>query len=443
MKGLCLIALLSVIGCARPPSSSGAGSTTAIEHVTVLPMDGARVLPNHTVLLRDSLIVAVHPSGGANVPAGARRLDGRGMYVMPGLADMHIHLRGEGDLLSFLVHGVTTVFNLGGAYPEAPDLLRYRDEIESGARLGPSLYTSGPLLDGQPPIFASTSEPAGTPDEARAVVERQKTAGYDLVKTYNRLTPDAFLMAVSTAHELGIAIGGHLPERMDIADALATRLTLIAHGSSLLDWRTDSSGRQIDPSRLSQRVSLAKAAGTTVIPNLIYSATFAAALTDTGAAFRHPEARFVEQSVVDGWRRTPAPMLLRWNSPPSITYPALQQLARALDSAGVPILVGSDVPAMPGLFPGASTLAEIRELERAGLARYRALAAATANAGDFVQRHVDEGVRFGRVRPGYRADLIVLRRNPLEDLGALDHLEAVVVRGRWMTHAELLHRRSR
>lgn len=416
---------------------------TAIENVNVVPMDGARVLHGYTVLLRDSLIEAVMPRGAARVPPDSRRIDGRGLYVMPGIADMHIHLRSERDFLSYLAHGVTTVFNLGGSYAEAPDLLRYRQELASGSRIGPTLYTSGPLLDGLPPIFAAVSEPAGSAEEAQTVVRRQAAAGYDLIKTYNRLTPGAFAAAVSTAREVGIPVGGHIPEKVQIDSALAAGIALIAHGSAYLDWKTDSAGRHIDGATLLRRASLTTRSGTTVIPNIAYAAAFAAALADTGAAFRHPEARYVAPTVIDAWRGTPPSMLLRWNSPPASSYPALQQVARVLDSVGVRIMVGSDFPAMQGLFPGTSAIAEIRELERAGLSRFRALVAATRNAGDFVRQHIDSGVWFGRIAPGYRADLVVLEQNPLDSLDALDRIAAMIVRGRWLTREELDKLRAR
>jgi imidazolonepropionase-like amidohydrolase len=438
------IVVLSSLVCAAGPLVSDAQPIiTAIENVNVVPMDSARVLRGYTVLLRDSVIEAVLPRGTGPVPPESRRIDGRGLYVMPGIADMHIHLRSERDFLSYLAHGVTTVFNLGGSYTEAPDLLRYRQELASGSRIGPTLYTSGPLLDGRPPIFAAVSEAAGSAEEARAVVRRQAAAGYDFIKLYNRLTPDAFAAAVRAARELGIAVGGHIPESVQIESALAAGIALIAHGSAYLDWETDSAGRHLDGATLLRRASLTASAGTTVIPNIAYAAAFAAALADTGAAFRHPEARYVDPSVLAAWRRTPPSMLLRWNTPPSSSYPALQQLTRALDSVGVRIVVGSDFPAMPGLFPGSSAIAEIRELERAGLSRFRALMAATLNAGDFVRQHIDSGVRFGRIAPGYRADFVLLEQNPLDSLGALDRIAAIIVRGRWLTREELQTLRAR
>jgi imidazolonepropionase-like amidohydrolase len=228
-----------------------------------------------------------------------------------------------------------------------------------------------------------------------------------------------------------------------IESTLAAGIALIAHGSAYLDWKTDSSGRHIDGATLLRQASLTSTAGTTVIPNITYAVAFAAALADTGAAFRHPEARFVEPTVLAAWRRTPPSMLLRWNSPPSSSYPALQQVARVLDSVGVRIMVGSDFPAMQALFPGTSAIAEIREMERAGLSRFRALVAATRNAGDFVRQHIDSGVRFGRIAPGYRADLVFLEQDPLDSLDALDRIVAIIVRGRWLTREELLALRTR
>ena len=444
MRTASTLCIVSALVACRPnvaTQTSTNATVLAIENVTVIPMDSDRVLPSHTVLIDGTRIVRIGPVDDVRVPRNARRIDGRGIYLAPGLADMHVHIRSEMDFLSYLAFGVTTVFNLGGSYPEAPDLLRYRRELAANERVGPTLYTSGPLLDGNPPIFAGVSEPVATPDEAVAAVRRQHQAGYDFVKTYNWLSPAAFNAAVAEAHTLGVAIGGHIPEKVSVDSALNARITLIAHGSAYLKGYLDSADRP-DTMRLRSLAKRTRETGTTVIPNLIYSATFASALHDSAAAFADPEARFVAAAVLAAWRRTPPRMLLRWNGPPSVSYPLVQQLARTLEQEDVGLLVGSDFPAMQGLFPGQGTVAEVRELEKAGLTRYQAFAAATVNAGAFVRRHVDTAARFGVIAPGFRADLLLLRSNPLDDLAALANPVAIVVRGRYLSHDEIARLRE-
>lgn len=430
------------IGCVRAgpgtPASAGTNSSgsTVIQNVTVIDVVEGRLHRNHVVVIVGSEIVQVGPRDGTPVPRGARRLDGGGGYVVPGLADMHVHIRHERELSRYLAYGVTTVLNLAVPVAEAPTLLRYRREILAGERLGPTLYTSGPVLDGRPAIRPPWSESAGTPSEADSIVRRQKEEGFDFVKTYNWLEPDAFAAAVAAARDVGIGIGGHLPQKVSLQDALAARIPLLAHGNLYFRMVLDST-RRLDDARMREAAALTKAAGTAVTPTIIVSAAFAAALRDSIAALTDPEARFVDSSVLADWRTTTPGMHLRFISPPSISYPATQGVVRALDAANVPILVGSDYPAMQGIFPGRATIEEIGELHRAGLSVHRALRAATIAAGDFVRAHIDSSARFGQVLAGYRADLLLLRRNPLEDLSALNEIAGIMVRGRWLTLTDL------
>ena len=180
-----LISFAAPLGCSQNQNveaSTQDDQSVAFADVNVIPMDTERVLEKYTVMVQDGVITEMGPSASVEIPQGARVLDGRGAYLLPGLTDFHIHLRSTDELISYLAYGVTTVVHLSGAQQGAPDLLRYRDQLAAGERLGPTLYTSGPLLDGAPPIWPGVSVVATTPEEARDVVVEQKQAGYDFIK---------------------------------------------------------------------------------------------------------------------------------------------------------------------------------------------------------------------------------------------------------------------
>src|SRR6185503_5303753 len=109
----------------------------AIEHVTVVPMDREGVPADQTVLVRDGVIVAVGPAGAETVPADALRIDGHERFLLPGLADMHVHVWDEHDLWLFVANGVTTVRNMFGSEQH----LDWRAKIERGELVGPRIYT--------------------------------------------------------------------------------------------------------------------------------------------------------------------------------------------------------------------------------------------------------------------------------------------------------------
>ena len=155
----------------RPPSQA-----IAIVGATVIPMDSERVLPNRTVLLENGRIIAVGPADSVAVPRGATVIDARGRYLVPGLADMHIHLTPEmgtrpdfGDAPLYLANGVTTVLNLYGDSLH----LAWRARIRDGSLLGPTLYTAGEFVN-EPRV--------NTPEEAEQEVRGQAAAGFDVIK---------------------------------------------------------------------------------------------------------------------------------------------------------------------------------------------------------------------------------------------------------------------
>lgn len=156
--------------------------------------------------MRDGRIAEISPAEKTKVPAGTLQIDGRGKYLMPGLADMHVHLfAGAGqpdDLTSqqlqlFLANGVTTIRNMIGK----PEHLPLRERVAKGELLGPSIYTAGPPLLGNN---------VPTPEAAERAVVEQKKAGYDLLKVHEALSPETYAAIVATAKREGIPLAGHV-----------------------------------------------------------------------------------------------------------------------------------------------------------------------------------------------------------------------------------------
>ena len=138
------------------PAPPAAPLVLAIENVTVIPMDSERTLPAHTVIVEGRRIVAVGPSSTTPVPAGAVRVEGRGRFLIPGLAEMHAHFPGGQQLEQYgeeladrllylnLACGVTTLRGMIGGARD----LRVREEVARGVRLGPQIFTAGPSVNG-------------------------------------------------------------------------------------------------------------------------------------------------------------------------------------------------------------------------------------------------------------------------------------------------------
>jgi hypothetical protein len=148
LRGL-IIGALVIAGGALATAASA--ETTVFAHANVVPMDADTVLNDHTVVVDGDRIVSVGPAAEVEIPEGASVIDAAGQWLMPGLADMHVHLffadKNPDFMRMFLAEGVTTVRNLNTP-PEARNLAK---EVAAGERIGPSIYNTGPVIDGVRP----------------------------------------------------------------------------------------------------------------------------------------------------------------------------------------------------------------------------------------------------------------------------------------------------
>ena len=251
----------------RPtPNSTGlaADRPIAVIGATVVPLtDGpttqardAKRLLNHTVLIRSGRIVAVGPSDSVAAPQGALQIDGRGRYVIPGLVDAHIHLLGlesSADLPLYLINGVTTVRNMyGEAYH-----LRWRHEVATGSRLGPTLFTTSAFADRVTSV-----------DQARAFVHRARADGYDAVKVHLTLAPAIYDALIESARRERIPVVGHAPRRPGgIAVAVRAGQRTIEHAESIMQAEGDE--QEPDAADITRIAALLRGSGICVTPTLV------------------------------------------------------------------------------------------------------------------------------------------------------------------------------
>jgi hypothetical protein len=158
-------------------------TSIAIVNVNVVPMDQERVIQSQTVLIDNGHITSIGPASSTPVPAGALRIDAKGKYVLPGLIDMHVHIR-LSELDKYLPAGVTSVRNMWG-YDELPALMR---DIDAGTKKGPHIFSLTAGFDASPPQWPQTQisdDPAAIP----ALIDRQFDLGFREIKVYQKLSP--------------------------------------------------------------------------------------------------------------------------------------------------------------------------------------------------------------------------------------------------------------
>lgn len=225
---------LLLLSCAVLAADTGRKSVTAVVNVNVVPMTTETVLSNQTVIVSDGRISAVGPTAVTPITSGANVIDGQGKYLMPGLADMHVHLEGRsgfGDAPLFLAYGITTVLNLRGR----SEILEWKRAIEEGRLLAPNLYTSGEFVN-EPRVKS--------PQDAEDEVIRQKAAGYDVIKfhevvvdgqyvTQRGLSRPSYDAMNQTARRIGIPLIGHAPDNLGLQAVLDDHQSL-AHSGILV-----------------------------------------------------------------------------------------------------------------------------------------------------------------------------------------------------------------
>jgi len=414
-------------------------SITVFENVRVLTMSDAGVLERATVVVDGDRISSVGRSA-AQLPAGARRIDGSGMTLLPGLADMHVHYISSDFGPLFLINGVTSVRDTAGnAGNFTGDAL-----AKTGAIAGPNIYPSGPLMDGDPPTFPG-SLVVTNPEQARGAVAAQAAAGFRAIKLYNKLDADTFKAAVATAKALDMQVWAHTPVALTYEDMLELRVDSIEHlfaeQYSMMDERRNpaappndeglSRWAGVEEARMPALAARTAKAGVWNVPTLtVHKQLFERSL-NAEDFLRQPEVKYLGQGVIQLWRAA-SPALGATAEIKKQEQGEPQRWVKTLYDAGAGLLVGTDTP-NPFIVPGYSLHEEMTNLSQAGIPNDGLLRMATSEAARFLG---EEG-EFGVVVAGARADLILVQGDPLRDLAALRSPSHVMVNGHLWDRASI------
>lgn len=408
--------------------------TVVFTDVNVVPMDAKRVIPRTTVIVTDGMISSIGIK--AKLPAGTPVIDGKGAWLVPGLADMHNHVTSRDDLTLLLANGVTTMLNMGEATNSFAG--RTRIAVNEGKMQGPQIFTAL-AIDGDPQYGHLVIK---TPADARAIVGIAKANGYSFIKVYTNLSAEAFAALAEEAKAQGVGIVGHNVKAVGLAKQLAAGQAMVAHVEEFFygffpDPPADDQNAPPDDARIADAVALVKAHGAFVTSDLF---TYRAIAAQFGkpevvkAFLAVPEARYLSPADRINWAgsfyQKKAVDLSR-----RVAFEA--RFVKAMADAGVPLITGGDAPSIPGLVPGFALHGEIDAMLTAGLTPWQALSAATRVPGEFIAKTVPGAAKFGVVAPGYRADLLLVAENPLAKPAVLRAPIGVMVGGRWHETAAL------
>lgn len=444
---------------AQPSRTALTPGALLISNVQVVPMTRDTVIRNTDVLVKDGRIAELGPAGRVRVPAGTRRIDGGGGYLLPGLADMHTHLYadqyvpdtvGRAEMGILLANGITTARLMIGT----PAQLALRKDIEAGRVVGPNLWLASPHITGRADTNAFLVK---TPEEGRAAVRAAEAAGYDFVKITSFVAPDVYEAVMDEANRRRLRVDGHVNtgvrleraaqlgqnlQHLDgwfealLPDSVTDRVSLTQYG--VFDLRKWATLDQLDDAKIAPIAGRIARSGVGVTPTLaLFNTVFAAGESEEDIRSR-PDWPMIPSAFRDAILRArtrywaPANATARSEARRARYVSLRNRIVRALADSGANLLAGSDAPDW-FMAEGFTLHREIEALVRAGLTPYHALRVPTVAPAAFLNASSE----WGSIEPGKRADLVLLRANPLVDIRNTTAIQGTMVGGRWLDRAEL------
>jgi imidazolonepropionase-like amidohydrolase len=425
-----------VLGAVEPPPKP----TLALVGGRIIDGYEGRPIEDGVVLIAGERIMAVGPRSAVAVPAGTPTIDTRGMSVLPGLADMHVHLMivGHGDYehwdktyrsrfrseimpaaaKQLLKSGVTFARDLGAVLE---DILDVRRRINAGEIPGPRLFVSGPFIQ-HAPYFEYEKDyrwgVSGAAD-ARAKVQKIIDAGVDLVKLIDQdqMTEEEVKAVIDTAHKAGKPVVAHGHREDEIRIGLKYGVDCFEH-----------TGLATEPGYPEDILQGLRRRNQTLAWCPTVEGLFLSEYTADVFPERLNDPRWQEDLAPDVVKDIRASLRdisgLPYFQLVRRRIPTLANKFRQLRETGVTLLVGTD-SGIPGNFHTDSTWRELATWVKLGVTPMQAIAGATRWPAAWLKREKD----LGTLAPGRYADLIAVRGDVLSQIELLQNVDVVVKNG--------------
>lgn len=438
------------------------GYDLVIRNATIVGTYSGELLENRSIAIAGDSIVAIGDAAKTSSWTASRVIDAGAKFVIPGLWDMHVHFGGGDSLIAenknllplFLSNGVTTVRDCSADI--SPSVFEWRAQIARGELLGPTIFSSGPKIEGVNSIWPGDQEVA-TPAELEKALDSLERVGADFVKiTDNALSPELFEVALRSAHRRGFKVSGHIPFSLRAVDLSEMGLSTVEHMAYLVkagspeeaaiiarvasgEMELALANRELyetfDPDHALAVYKELHANNTAVVPTLIGSRIIA--FLDEEDHQRDPELQYLGKGLIAtyGWRVERA----NKDTPDQIAerkrrYRKLTSLITILKASKMQILAGTDAGFLNSyIYPGFALHEELQILVDGGLSPLEALQTSVVNGPEFFGL----SDRYGSVEVGKKADLLILNTNPLQDIGATRDIFGLVRMGKVYPRADL------
>jgi imidazolonepropionase-like amidohydrolase len=395
--------------------------TLAITRVSIVDVIDGRILPNSIVTIKGETISSMSQDGTA--PADAQVIDGQGKFLIPGLWDMHAHIQSNEKawLPLYIANGVTGIRDMGA---DLDFILDIREATSSGRTLGPRIVAAGPILDDAPADWPLRMRVRNA-DEGKAAVQLLKRRGVDLIKVHNFTPRDVFFGIVDEARRQQLPVAGHVPLKVTIQEGIDAGMVTIEHMSE--DgrvWKACSGGAQYRPEACKPFFDMLARRRVWQTPTLVALSelavigTPASAISRDQLAYANKAFLALHAGNQSFFAKQPEIVTILKN-----LAEVAKVATRDMAAAGVGILSGCDA-----MIAGFCVHDELATMVRAGLTPLAALQTATVNPARALGRERTSGT----IAPGRSADLVLLDANPLEDIGNVRRIRAVITAGRFL-----------
>jgi hypothetical protein len=435
---------------AAAPDVAAAEPAVVIERCTLFDPQRGEMLPDRAIVIRGEKITAVLGADDvADAPAGARRIDGRGKFAIPGLIDAHVHLvhvldfanvTGDEVLPLYLAAGVTSVRSTGEEIVAATLVAR---SAAAHPESSPRVFTCSPLLDADPPIHKDIGRGVTNPAQVPAILDEMLRWNVSTVKIYAGTGRDVGKAIIDEGHRRKLFVTAHLG-RYSAQHAVADGIDGREHIWSVFNYvippevasQPGHRGKlDLDNPLCKELVAELARRKVMVDPTLAVFRNMIL-LPDVPEVSGHPDNALAPRRLREFW-----PVYLKRSGCPQggpledrrREFGKFQELTGKLYRAGVPLLVGTDAPE-PQVTPGFSLHQELEMLVESGLPPAAALKAATMNNAAALRQEE----RLGSIVPGKLADVVLLSASPLDDIRNTRKIEVVIRGGHVCQPAELL-----